>query len=310
MRCRCVARSRSPRLNHAGSPKRGHLLQASGRSRRASPQPCRSSMQAGERVGDGVEIGGDVQAPDLGVVAGVADDGELARDRHSGARPRKQLGGAGAPGEGGDLMRDRRRRRLARRAERRARRAASARPAMLQRAVPPRHAKRPMPGRPRGPSGQARLGNGHEAEADPDAVESLRPRRRGSIDARALGMTSGHVAGRLGARSRAAASGSGAIGGAPPRARRAWPRLPPARAGGLRRSRSRLRHARPAGDAPLSRRAGATRPRSRRAAASSSPGAGSGSIHGAPSRIATSCQAPCPSGSSRGGTSPRASPGS
>ena len=87
---RCVARSRSPRLNHVGAAERGHRLQAVERLVRAAPA-ARDVEQAGQRVGHGVEVGRDVQPPDLGVVAGVADDGEVARGRDRPARPRSSL---------------------------------------------------------------------------------------------------------------------------------------------------------------------------------------------------------------------------
>src|SRR5258706_175792 len=52
----------------------------------------------GERVGHGVEIGRDVESPDLRVVAGVADDGEVTRGDER-REASQQLGGAGAAGE-------------------------------------------------------------------------------------------------------------------------------------------------------------------------------------------------------------------
>ena len=55
----------------------------------------------GERVHDGVEIGRDVQAPDLGVVAGVDDDAQRGRiERRREAA--EQLGGAGTARERDD----------------------------------------------------------------------------------------------------------------------------------------------------------------------------------------------------------------
>jgi hypothetical protein len=57
---------------------------------------------AAQGVADRVEVGRYVEAPDLGVVAGVDDDGEIARidEAHE---PAEQLGGAGAARERGDV---------------------------------------------------------------------------------------------------------------------------------------------------------------------------------------------------------------
>ena len=63
---------------------------------------ARDVEPAGERVRHRVEVGRDVQAPDLGVVAGVADDRQgLGIDDLD--EPAQQLRGAGSAREGGDL---------------------------------------------------------------------------------------------------------------------------------------------------------------------------------------------------------------
>ena len=57
---------------------------------------------AGERVADRVEVRGDVQPPDEGVVAGIDDHGELAGVDQS-REPTHQLGRAGPAREGHDV---------------------------------------------------------------------------------------------------------------------------------------------------------------------------------------------------------------
>ncbi|TPW17472.1 MAG: hypothetical protein FD126_3639 [Elusimicrobia bacterium] len=54
--------------------------------------------KAGEGVGHGVEIRGDVKAPDARVVAGIADHRDLL-GRNDGGEPSEELGGSGAAGE-------------------------------------------------------------------------------------------------------------------------------------------------------------------------------------------------------------------
>ena len=54
--------------------------------------------RAGERVGDGVEVGGDVQPVELVVVAGVDDGDDLAR-RHGAHEPGEETSGADTTGE-------------------------------------------------------------------------------------------------------------------------------------------------------------------------------------------------------------------
>ena len=71
--------------------------------RLAGPPPAALGVvQAGEAVEDGVEIGRDVQAEHLQVVADVADDRQLARREHV-VEPRRELGAADAAGEENDL---------------------------------------------------------------------------------------------------------------------------------------------------------------------------------------------------------------
>ena len=78
-----------------------HGLEAAEGLAREAPAPL-DIEPAGERVGDRVEVGRDVESPDLGVVAGVADDGQVARV-HDGRQASEELGGAGATGDRGDV---------------------------------------------------------------------------------------------------------------------------------------------------------------------------------------------------------------
>ena len=79
----------------------------------ARPQPRSSSFRPGERVEDGVEVGRDVQAEHLDVVADVADD-RHARRVDGLDEPAREAGAADAAGEERDLHRgdDRRERGL------------------------------------------------------------------------------------------------------------------------------------------------------------------------------------------------------
>ncbi len=71
--------------------------------RLAGPSPATLGVvQAGEAVEDGVEIGRDVQAEHLEVVADVADDRQLARREHV-VETRGELGAADAAGEENDV---------------------------------------------------------------------------------------------------------------------------------------------------------------------------------------------------------------
>ena len=70
--------SRSPSRNQSSPPK----LAADSSAFHVSPerpQPRSSSISPAKRVDEAVEIGRDVKAEDLDVVADVADDGQLAR---------------------------------------------------------------------------------------------------------------------------------------------------------------------------------------------------------------------------------------
>jgi len=53
--------------------------------------------EAAERVADGVQVGRDVEAPDLGIVARVTDDGHRSPLQKRVEAP-KELGGTGAAG--------------------------------------------------------------------------------------------------------------------------------------------------------------------------------------------------------------------
>ena len=84
----------------AGLAEARHLLEGV-EGLAAQPPALPLVDEAGERVADGVEIGGDVQAPELGVVAGIADDGERG-GREQRRQPPQELGRARPTGEGGD----------------------------------------------------------------------------------------------------------------------------------------------------------------------------------------------------------------
>ena len=58
--------------------------------------------EAAEGVADGVQVGRDVKAPDLGIVARVADDGHRSPLQKPVEAP-KELGGACPAGEGNDV---------------------------------------------------------------------------------------------------------------------------------------------------------------------------------------------------------------
>ena len=65
----------------------------------ASPQPVSLLSQAGQGVGDGVDVGGDVQAVQDHVVAGVDDRRDLRRVDHL-HQPRQQAGRTHSTGQG------------------------------------------------------------------------------------------------------------------------------------------------------------------------------------------------------------------
>ena len=81
---------------------RGHVVageRVERRERLAFEAPAlRGVRRAGERVGDGVEVGGDVQPVELVVVAGVDDGDDVAR-RHDAHEPGEEPGGADTTGE-------------------------------------------------------------------------------------------------------------------------------------------------------------------------------------------------------------------
>ena len=85
VRTRCRPRSRSPSRNQSSPPQRGRASRARCHVSPARPQPRSSSLQPGERVEDRVEVGRDVQAEHLDVVADVADRPSARPAR---ARPR------------------------------------------------------------------------------------------------------------------------------------------------------------------------------------------------------------------------------
>ena len=69
----------------------------------AGPPPAALRVvQAREPVEDGVEVGRNVEAEHLEVVADVADDRELARREHV-VQPSRELGATDAAGEKNDL---------------------------------------------------------------------------------------------------------------------------------------------------------------------------------------------------------------
>ena len=67
----------------------------------ARPQPVSGLIGAGQRVGDGVEVGADVQAVEDDVVAGV-DDRRHVTGRYDVDEAAQEPGRAHAPGQGHD----------------------------------------------------------------------------------------------------------------------------------------------------------------------------------------------------------------
>ena len=81
VRTRWMPRSRSPSLNQLSPPQSGGGLDGVPRLVRPAPAALRVD-ETGERVEQAVEIGRDVEAEDLDVVADVADHRELAGREH------------------------------------------------------------------------------------------------------------------------------------------------------------------------------------------------------------------------------------
>ena len=103
------ARSRSPRLNHVRrrSKPAGALAVALQRVHRlpglAGQAPARLGVdRPGQRVGDGVEVGADVEAVQHGVVAGVDDRGDLGRRAPPARAPTRKRAAPDAAGQHGD----------------------------------------------------------------------------------------------------------------------------------------------------------------------------------------------------------------
>ena len=93
--------SRSPSMNQP-SPPQARADSSACQVSPARPQPRSVSFRPGEAVEDGVEVGRDVEAEHLEVVADVADDRQLARREHV-VEPGRELGAADAAGEENDL---------------------------------------------------------------------------------------------------------------------------------------------------------------------------------------------------------------
>src|ERR1700684_3435655 len=92
----CVARSRSPTWNQVGCP--------------SCPIACRQkkvstftpqAQFAGQHVGDGIDVWGNIESPPRHVVAGVYDDGEVF-GRNNLAQPIDKLGAASPAGKNSD----------------------------------------------------------------------------------------------------------------------------------------------------------------------------------------------------------------
>ena len=100
-----VARSRSPRLNHPASPYRCNMARAS-KGVAANAPAALFVDQPGQRVGDDVNVGADVQAKAFQIIAGVADDGERfgVHDVHQAAQ---KFGGSDAACQRNDHPRPR-----------------------------------------------------------------------------------------------------------------------------------------------------------------------------------------------------------
>ncbi len=82
----------------AGPAERGRAPPSTANVSPSMPQPRSDRREAGERVEDGVEVGRDVQAVELVVVAGVDDDGEVVAGDHAGEAA-QEAGGADAAGQ-------------------------------------------------------------------------------------------------------------------------------------------------------------------------------------------------------------------
>ncbi len=98
VRNRCVARSRSPRRNQSSPPRRSSspmTVQLSS----ATPHPVSRLSISGQRVGDRVDVGTDVQAVQDHVVADV-DDRRDVRRRHDANETREHPGGPDAAAQG------------------------------------------------------------------------------------------------------------------------------------------------------------------------------------------------------------------
>ena len=90
-------------MNQPSPPQRARRLERL--PRLAGPPPAALGVvQPGEAVEDGVEVGRDVQAEHLEVVADVADHRQLARREHV-VEPGRELRAADAAGEEDDVHR-------------------------------------------------------------------------------------------------------------------------------------------------------------------------------------------------------------
>ena len=113
VRTRCRPRSRSPSRNQLSPPSAATVSSACQRLVRAAPAALLVG-EPGERVDDRVEVGRDVQAEHLDVVADVADDGQAL----AGRTPRRGRAGTARRRRRPTARRRSRRRELARRPRR------------------------------------------------------------------------------------------------------------------------------------------------------------------------------------------------
>ena len=90
-------RGRGRRAGTSVSPPSSATVSSAFQVSSARPQPRSSSSAAGERVEDAVEVGRDVEAEHLDVVADVADDRQLGRVDRLGQRAREAVRRRGRP---------------------------------------------------------------------------------------------------------------------------------------------------------------------------------------------------------------------
>src|SRR5207245_657715 len=151
-----------------------HRLEAPERVVRDAPAAHRVEP-ARERVHHGVEVGRDVEAPDLGVVAGVADDGELVPGARRGEATQELRSARAARERGHAHLRPASLRAASRGRSRRAR--PRARRSGARHRSPPRTLPRPKRSRPPRARAGPRTRTGHARRRRPAGGDSRSPAR-------------------------------------------------------------------------------------------------------------------------------------